>query len=77
MQNKVRELRGLIYKYYDTEAAFARELGWTRQQLNKITNGKKTPSISEVDILSEKLSVPIEYMAQIFLPTKSTNGQQT
>ena len=73
---KVRELSSLIHGKYDTEAQFARELGWKRQRLNRITNGQKEPDLSEASAIASALNVPIERIADIFLGTKSPNGQQ-
>lgn len=65
--NKVRELKALIYKKYDTEAEFARAIGWPRQRLNKITSGRKEPTISEVNEISVGLDEPVQQIASFFL----------
>lgn len=72
---KIKELHRLIYARYDSESDLARTLGWERQRLNKITNGVKEPSLSEVSALSTALGVSFEYAANIFLRLKSPNGQ--
>ena len=72
---KVSELRGLIYRKYDSEAQLAGELGWTRQRLNNITNGIKEPDLDEVAALAQKLDKSIEEIVLIFLQHKSPNGQ--
>lgn len=74
---KIRELCGLIYSKYDTEAELARELGWPRQRLNKITTGAKEPDLHEVAAIASKLDSSLEDIASIFLRSKSPNGQQT
>lgn len=73
--SKVNEIRGLIYGKYDNEAQLAKELGWPRQRLNKITNGTKEPDIDEVCALAEKLDQSIEDVVHIFLRYKSPNRQ--
>jgi len=74
---KVRELCGLIHAQYDTESALAKELGWSRQRLNKITTGQKEPDLHEAAALARSLGVSLEFMAHIFLKAKSPNGQRT
>lgn len=76
MNQKVKELRGMIYSKYNSESDFANSLGWPRQKLNKITNGIKEPTIEELNQLSIGLDVSVEAMAQIFLRLKSPNEQQ-
>lgn len=68
---KVMELRGLIYGKYDSEAALAADLGWSRQRLNKITSGMKEPDLEEVAELAGKLDQSVEDIVQIFLRNKS------
>ena len=72
---KVAELRGLIYSRYDSEAQLAKELGWDRQRLNKITNGIKEPDLDEIAALAPKLGSSIEELVHIFLRHKSPDGQ--
>lgn len=69
------EVRGLIYSKYVSEAACAKDIGWPRQKLNKITNGNKIPDLEEVATLAEILDVAIGDMAQFFLNNKSPNEQ--
>ncbi len=73
MSKKVREFRSLIYKYFDSEADFAKEINWPRQRVNKITNGVKVPSIDELYVFSSPLKTSVGDLAQIFLINKSTN----
>lgn len=72
---KIVELRGLIYGRYETEAQLAAELGWSKQKLNLITNGKREPNLVDVVALARKLDKPVEEMVNIFLRHKSPNGQ--
>ena len=55
---KNREFKGLIYSKFDSEAALARELKWTKQKLNRITTGKREPSVSDIKALAEALCEP-------------------
>lgn len=73
---KVIELRGLIYGKYATESQLADELGWSKQRLNLITNGKREPDLEEVAALAEKLDKSVEDMVYLFLRHKSPNRQR-
>lgn len=72
---KVRELRGLIYGQYDSEAQFASTVGWPRQRVSKITNGIKEPDIDELNVLAKALNKSVGEIAQIFLRYESPNRQ--
>lgn len=72
---KVRELRGIIYGKFDSEAQLADSLGWNRQKLSKITNGQKEPDLTEINELATALKITVEEVAQIFLRHKSPNRQ--
>ncbi len=72
---KIKELKSLIYAKFDSESALASALGWNRQRLNKITNGKKEPDLEEVQAIAEKLERPFTEVAYIFLNKQSPNGQ--
>ncbi len=76
MGKKVRQLRSLIYGSFDTEADFARSIGWERQRLSKITNGVKIPDVDELNQLARGLNRPIEEIVNIFLSKMSPNDQQ-
>ena len=67
------EVKEIILGKYRSEAACAKALGWPRQRLNKITTGKKTPDIDEVNCLSVALGVDVARLLHIFLHQKSTN----
>lgn len=73
---KNKHLSDLIYAKFKTESACARHMGWTKQRLNKITNGKKIPDITEINMLSHTLEAPIDYLICIFLNYKSPNEQR-
>lgn len=64
---KMNELRGMIYSHFRTEAECARQLGWTRQKLNYITNGKRMPDIRDVNVLAKALDVEVGKLINIFL----------
>ena len=70
MANKIKELDSLIYGEFDSQAEFAREIGWGKQKLNKIVNGEQTPSIIDVQTIAEGLGVPFMAIARFFLKVK-------
>ena len=72
---KIEELATMINEKYGHEARMANDMGWTRQRLNKITNGRKEPDLEEVQAIAEKLEQPFARVAYIFLSQKSTNGE--
>lgn len=73
---KVHELTSLIHAQFDSEAAFARSIGWDRRKLNKITTGAKEPDLHEAAIIANGLGTSIDHIANIFLHRKSPNGQR-
>ena len=75
MSVKNKAFRGLIYSVFNNEAEFARTLNWSRQRLNKISNGTKQPDLQEVDEMAKHLQIQPEHLIQIFLTNKSPNEQ--
>lgn len=61
------DLRGKIYSKFNSEAEMARELGWTRQRLSKITNGHKVPTIFEIDEMASVLCCTFMDIANFYL----------
>lgn len=72
--SKILELSGMIHSKYKNESRFADAIGWTKQRLNKITTGKKEPSLSEVALLSNALDESFENVAHIFLSRSHQMG---
>lgn len=70
------ELRGIICSKYHSEAECARSMDWTKQKLNKITNGSKEPNVTELCELAKAIDVPVQDLALFFLRMWSPNGQQ-
>lgn len=63
----MNELRSMIYSRFKTEAECARQLGWPKQKLNYITNGKRMPDIRDVNELAKTLQVDVGTLVDIFL----------
>ena len=72
---KILPLRGMIFSNYESEAQMAKAIGWSRQRLNKITNGTKEPTLYEVDVIAKAVGEEFMTVAAIFLKKKSPNGQ--
>lgn len=74
MTEAKKEIRSMIYGQYNSEKACADAMGWPKQKLNKIVNGKKEPTVSEVVKIATTLKCPVGRMAEIFLAMQSPNG---
>ena len=71
---KILALSGMIHSKFATESKMADEMKWSRQRLNKITNGDKEPDLFEVRDIADALGVSFMTVAQIFLDLQSQNG---
>ena len=67
-------IKTAIHERFPTESACASAMGWPRQRLNKITQGKKEPSVSELGQISTATEMSLDVIAQIFLTYWSPNG---
>lgn len=63
---KVYGLRALIYAKYDSESAFARAIGWSKQRLQRITNGLQVPNINDVYAIAVALGCTFQQVADAF-----------
>lgn len=62
-----QQLRGIVYSRYRSESEMAKQMGWPKQRLNKITTGLKEPTVQELNELAIALGVDIGFLAKIFL----------
>ena len=60
-------IKAVIYGKFQTETACAAQMGWPRQRLNKIVQGKKEPTASELDAIAKATGTAIDSIAEIFL----------
>jgi len=67
-------LNGLIHNQFESQSDMAAAMGWSRQRLNKILNGKKKPDLDEVCAMARTLGVPFMTVAQFFLTNLSPIG---
>lgn len=72
---RVYELSSLIHAKFRSESDFARAIGWTKQRVNKIVNGKMQPSLGDAIAMAQTLEVSLSKIAKIFLPNESPNGE--
>lgn len=73
---KVLALKGMIHSKFDSEVQMSDTLGWSRQRLNKITNGKKEPDLNEIRDMASVLGVSFMDVARIFLQPESPDGDR-
>lgn len=69
---KVPGINSMIHNVYDSETEMAEAMGWSRQRLNRITNGKKTPDLFEVCDMAQAMNTSFINVARLFLGEKST-----
>ena len=67
MTNDILKFRGMIYSNFKNESEMAKNIGWTRQRLNKISTGKKIPNIHEINVLAKALGTDVHTIMQFFL----------
>lgn len=74
-KDRVEELWIEILRKYKSVAACAREMGWTRQRLNRIVCGQKNPTVSDVNAIARAIDRDAAEVYLIFLKSESTNRQ--
>ena len=69
-----KQLKKLICEKYGNESNLAKSVNWSRQRLNRITNGLKEVDLSEAKIIADALCISIDDLSIFFLFEKSPNG---
>lgn len=69
----INKVRGAVYSRYNDIAALAKVIGWSRQKLSPIVNGKKEPDLSEVQAMADAMEMEASELASFFLELKSQN----
>ena len=77
MSMPVNELRSMIRTRFQSEAEFARVMGWSRQKINKITTRKQLPDIAELNQMAEMLDVGAPVLLRVFLPKQESKQKET
>ena len=70
INNKVK---GEVYAKFKNIAELARVLGWSRQKLSLIVNGKREPNLSDIQAMAKALNIEADKLAVFFLEIKSHN----
>lgn len=73
MSKKVMELNGMIYGQFPSMAAFSKHIGISKQIVCNIVNGKRQPTLDEVQTIAKGLEVPFMLVANFFLKSQSPN----
>ena len=69
----INNVKGAVYARYKDIAELANTLGWSRQKLSPIVNGKKEPSLSDVQEMAKALEMEVTLLTSFFLELKSQN----
>jgi DNA-binding phage protein len=67
----INNVKGAVYARYRDIADLANTLGWSRQKLSPIVNGKKEPSLSEVQAMASAMEMDVVQLTAFFLELKS------
>ena len=67
----INKVKGAVYARYKDIAELAKVLGWSRQKLSPIVNGKKEPSLSDVQEMADAMEIESDILASFFLELKS------
>lgn len=68
INNKVK---GEVYSKFKNIAELAKVLGWSRQKLSLIVNGKREPNLSDIQLMANVLNIDAEKLASFFLELRS------
>ena len=70
---KINNVKGAVYARYKDIAELAQTLGWSRQKLSPIVNGKREPSLSDIQAMAKAMEMDADELASFFLELKSQN----
>ena len=69
----INNVKGAVYARYKDIAELAQTLGWSRQKLSPIVNGKREPSLSDIQAMAKAMEMDADELASFFLELKSQN----
>lgn len=69
----INNVKGAVYARYKDIAELAETLGWSRQKLSPIVNGKKEPTLSDIQAMAKAMDMDVAQLASFFLELKSQN----
>ena len=67
----INNVKGAVYARYKDIAELAERLGWSRQKLSPIVNGKREPTLSDIQVMAIALDMDVTLLASFFLELKS------
>lgn len=67
----INNVKGAVYARFRDIADLADTLGWSRQKLSPIVNGKKEPSLSDVQDMAKAMEMDVVQLTAFFLELKS------
>ena len=68
------KLRAAIYGKYKSAAACADSIGWSRQKMNNIINGRKIPNVNEIKLIAEAIQLSNSDLMDIFFASAVTSN---
>ena len=69
----INNVKGAVYARYKDIAELANVLGWSRQKLSLIVNGKKEPNLSDIQAMAKAMCMDADKLASFFLELVSQN----
>ena len=69
----INNVKGAVYARYKDIAELAEVLGWSRQKLSPIVNGKREPNLSDIQAMAKVMEMEVAQLASFFLELKSQN----
>lgn len=69
----INKVKGAVYARYKDIAELAKVLGWSRQKLSPIVNGKREPTLSDIQAMAKAMDMDVAELASFFLELKSQN----
>ena len=69
----INNVKGAVYARYKDIAELAQTLGWSRRKLSPIVNGKREPSLSDIQAMAKAMAMDADELASFFLELKSQN----
>ena len=67
----INNVKGAVYARYKDIADLAETLGWSRQKLSPIVNGKREPSLGDIQEMAKAMEMDVTLLASFFLELKS------
>ena len=69
---EVLNLKGVALSKYGSCVKFAEAMDWNRSKADRILNGRQTPTINDIKVMSQKLELPSDMIVPIFFGTMFT-----